>query len=53
MTHIRPISRTEQPTIAEMTFLETIIILVMNVYFQSWDNYASVIQNLQKYYEKT
>jgi len=38
---------------AEMTLLETIIILVMNVYFQSWDNYASVIRNLQKYYEKT
>jgi hypothetical protein len=32
---------------------ETIIIMLLSVFFNGWDNFTSVIQNLQKYYRKT
>ncbi len=58
MMHIRGISR--QPQMAQsglldsgMTPLETLIIFVLTAAFQDWDNFPSVIQNLQKFYQKT
>jgi len=33
--------------------IESVIILLMSVFFNSWDNFSSVVQNLQKYYRKT
>lgn len=53
MKHIYAISRTTAPQHAETTAVETIILYLVVVFFQSWDNFASVVQNLQKYYAKT
>jgi hypothetical protein len=33
--------------------IESVIIMLLSVFFNSWDNFSSVIQNLQKYYQKT
>jgi hypothetical protein len=33
--------------------IESVIILALSVFFNGWDNFQSVIQNLQKYYRKT
>ena len=51
MTHIHPVSCT--PALAQVSQLEQMILKVLTVYFNDWDNFPSVIQNLQKYYGKT
>ncbi|MBI2432240.1 MAG: hypothetical protein HYV26_05160 [Candidatus Hydrogenedentes bacterium] len=54
MTHIRPISR--PPLLAQegqLTPAETVILLLLTVIFQDWDNFAVVIRNLEKFYSKT
>ncbi len=33
--------------------IESVILLLLSVFFNSWDNFTTVIQNLQKYYRKT
>ena len=54
MTHIRPISRPPSPAQeGNVTALESIILLLMSVIFQDWDNFGPVIQNLRKFYSKT
>jgi hypothetical protein len=35
------------------TVIEQMIILVMGIFFGTWDNGPQVLQNLQKYYSKT
>lgn len=35
------------------TIGEQLIILLMTVFFNDWENFGTVIQNLQKYYQKT
>lgn len=32
---------------------EQVILLVLTIFFSDWENYPTVIQNLQKYYQKT
>lgn len=54
MTHIKPISR--MPMRAQqgrLDIYETIIIILLSVFFSTWDNFPTVIQNLQKLYSKT
>jgi len=54
MRHIRPISTAPQPAQqGQVTFGEQIILLLLTVFFQDWDNFPQVIQNLQKFYSKT
>jgi len=35
------------------TIGEQLVILLMTVFFNDWENFSAVIQNLQKYYQKT
>ena len=54
MNHIRPISsvpRTAQ--VGRITAVEQLILLLLAIFFQDWDNFAPVIQNLSKFYSKT
>ena len=52
--HTRPISRVPRPCQqGQTTSIETLIILVITLFFRDWDNFQSVIQNLSKYYSKT
>lgn len=53
MTHIRTITRVSMPGKGSIDPLEQIIILVIGIFFQDWDNYQAVLQNLQKFYSKT
>lgn len=54
MQHLTPISRT--PLVAQegnTSGLEQVILLLMTVIFQDWDNFLPVLQNLEKFYSKT
>lgn len=54
MNHLRLISR--KPQIAQegrVDPLESIILVVLSVFFATYDNFSTVIQNLQKFYRKT
>ena len=53
MKHLSVISRASLPVESETTALEQIIILLLGVYFQGWDNFTTVLQNLTKFYQKT
>lgn len=53
MTHLTPISRRPNLAQGQTTVVETIIITLFSVFFQDWDNFAQVIQNLSKYFGKT
>ncbi len=53
MPHIRTISRRPGLAQGQTTAIETIIITLLSVFFQGWDNFAPVIQNLSKFYAKT
>lgn len=53
MRHMRTISRGSTPAPGATTLFESIIILLMTVFFNSWDNFAPVIRNIEKFYRKT
>ena len=53
MKHLKPISRRPLQAQGQTTFAETLILMVLGVVFQSWDNFSAVSQNLQKYFSKT
>jgi hypothetical protein len=61
MKHVQTVSRVPAPALnigggggyGNTSIAETVIILVMTVLFNDWENFPSVIQNLQKYYSKT
>lgn len=53
MTHLRTITRRPEPAQGGLDFIESIILLVYTVAFQGWDNFPSIIRNLQKFYSKT
>jgi len=53
MKHVRTITRGPAPAQGQVDPLETIIMLLLQVFFQDWDNFGTVIQNLRKYYSKT
>lgn len=58
--HVTTISRTPSLAISGITGgntrgingLESIILILLTVTFQGWDNFPSVIRNLEKYYSK-
>lgn len=54
MTHLRMIS--QKPHIAQegrIDPIESIILVLLSVFFGTYDNFPTVIQNLQKFYRKT
>jgi len=53
MTHVRAISKQASPARAQTSPIETVIILVMSILFQDWDNFPQVIQALSQFYAKT
>lgn len=57
MKHINVVSRAQISDLfgsgQGLDLLETVIIGVITAFFSGWDNYASVVQNLQKFYRKT
>ena len=53
MTHLKTISRRPGLAQGQTTAIETLVITLLSVFFQGWDNFSSVIQNLSKYYAKT
>ncbi len=53
MKHLTVISRASLPVESATTAIEQIILLLLGVYFQGWDNFMTVLQNLTKFYQKT
>jgi len=53
MKHVKTISRVSMPAQGETTVLESVILLLLTVFFSSWDNFRPVLQNLTKFYQKT
>jgi len=53
MHHVKPMTRVPAPAQGVTTPLESVILLLITVVFQDWDNFPQVIQNLQKFYAKT
>lgn len=53
MAHLRNISRSPSPAQQGTSIVETAIIFLLTIFFQDWDNYPTVVQNLQKYFSKT
>jgi len=57
MKHINVVSRAQIGSIfgsgEGLDLLEIAIMGVITAFFSGWDNYASVISNLQKFYRKT
>ena len=54
MRHVKTISCA--PAAAQegqLDMTENIIIILLTVIFQGWDNFQPVIQNLQSFYSKT
>ena len=51
MKHIRTMSQTPSPA-QNFAGVETGIILILTLIFQDWDNFPSVISNLQKAFSK-
>lgn len=49
--HTRSITRA--PHLGQTNVIESVILLLLTVFFRSWDNFQPVIQNLSKYYAKT
>ncbi|HOS03807.1 MAG TPA: hypothetical protein PKZ01_12060 [Candidatus Hydrogenedentes bacterium] len=55
MRHIKTLSRT--PLSAQSGLLsgglnlaETLVMMLLGIFFRNWDNYAAVSRNLQKFY---
>jgi len=53
MTHIKPITSVPLKAQGVTTPVESVILLLFTIFFQSYTNFSSVIQNLQKFYSKT
>jgi hypothetical protein len=60
MKHVQSVSRT--PSLAQLPGfgnntgidpIESLILILLTVFFSSYRNFPEVIQNLQKYYRKT
>lgn len=52
--HTRAITRApHMGQVGGTSALESIIILLVTVFFRDWDNFPTVIQNLSKFYAKT
>lgn len=54
MAHLRTITRTPRPAQeGRLELVEVGILGILAVFFNRWDNFAPVFQNLQKFYQKT
>jgi len=54
MKHLKLISQRPQPAQqSQVSGVESLILLVLSLLFRTWDNFSSVYQSLQKYYQKT
>lgn len=57
MKHIRIVSRASSIFDGlgggSYSIAETVILALVTVFFNSWDNFSNVISNLQKFYRKT
>jgi hypothetical protein len=54
MVHVRALTRIPVPAEqGSMDPLETVIIVLLSVFFRTWDNFMPVLQGLQKFYSKT
>lgn len=54
MRHLKTISQIPAPASEKsMDIYETVIIVILSVIFKDWDNFVTVVQNLEKYYQKT
>ena len=53
MRHVNVISRQGIPLLGDTTPLEAAILALFTALFSDWDNFQSVFQNLEKFYQKT
>lgn len=53
MKHLSPISRPQLPSRGAISLMESVVMFVMGLTLGDWENYASVSENLRKFYEKT
>lgn len=51
MPHIKPLSRT--PEIGQLDGTESLILFIFTIFFNGFDNFRSVLTNLQKFFSKT
>jgi hypothetical protein len=49
--HCRPISRLTPP-LGQTSAIGTIIEVLLALFFRNWDNFSTVLTNLQKFYAK-
>jgi len=53
MKHIAPITSLPSRAQGSTSPIEGAILILITIFFQDWDNFEQVIQNLSKYYSKT
>jgi hypothetical protein len=54
MKHLQTISRMPQPAQdGNFSIAENIIVVLMSIFFQGWDNFNAAISGLRKFYQKT
>ncbi len=53
MTHLKTISRRPQAAQGVITPLESVILTFLSIFFGTWTNAPTVIQNLADFYAKT
>lgn len=53
MKHVQPITSVPLKAQGVTTPIESVILLLFTIFFSTYENFPSVIQNLQKFYAKT
>jgi len=53
MKHLQGITCLPSPAQGSTSPLEALILAFITIFFNDWDNFQSVIQNLSKFYSKT
>lgn len=53
MLHAKPISRRVTVQSATTDTYESLILVVMAIFFKDWDNFTTVYTNLASYFSKT
>jgi len=53
MKHVHPITALPSRAQGTTTPIEGAILILVTIFFQDWDNFEQVVQNLSKYYSKT
>ncbi len=53
MKHVHPITALPSRAQGTTSPIEGAILILVTIFFQDWDNFEQVVQNLSKFYSKT